>query len=121
MSSAVVVLPLVPVTPTSGLGSRRAASSTSLHTGTPAARAAATGAASPGTPGLLTTRSTAGDRAVVGRADLDAGRGELGGVHGGAVDGRDRPPLPGQQQGGGPPRAGQPHHQGAAHPWSARK
>ena len=37
ISSVVVVLPLVPVTPTNGLGSIRWASSTSLHTGTPAA------------------------------------------------------------------------------------
>ena len=45
ISSVVVVLPFVPVTPTIGFGSIRAASSTSLHTGTPAARAAATGGA----------------------------------------------------------------------------
>ncbi len=52
----VVVLPFVPVTPAIGLsGSIRAASSTSLQTGTPAARAAATWAASPGTPGLFTS------------------------------------------------------------------
>ncbi len=57
-SSVVVVLPLVPVIPMIGLGSMRAASSTSLHTGTPARRAAATGGACPGTPGLLITAVT---------------------------------------------------------------
>ena len=52
----VVVLPFVPVTPAIGFsGIIRAASSTSLQTGTPAARAAATCTASPGTPGLLTS------------------------------------------------------------------
>ncbi len=52
----VVVLPFVPVTPAIGFsGSIRAASSTSLQTGTPAARAAATCGTSPGTPGLFTS------------------------------------------------------------------
>ena len=55
ISSVVVVLPLVPVTPTIGLGSMRDASSTSLHTATPCSRAAATVGSEPGTPGLLTT------------------------------------------------------------------
>ena len=50
-----VVLPFVPVTPAIGLGSIRAASSTSLHTGTPAARAASTWSVCDGTPGLFTT------------------------------------------------------------------
>ena len=54
-SSVVVVLPFVPVTPAIGLGSIRAASSTSLHTGTPAARAATTWSVCDGTPGLFTT------------------------------------------------------------------
>src|SRR5581483_9852896 len=53
-SSDVVVLPLVPVTPTSGFGSSRPASSTSLQTGTLAARASGCSA---GTPGLLTRTS----------------------------------------------------------------
>src|SRR5581483_9909668 len=58
-SSVVVVLPFVPVTPTTGLpGSRRYPSSTSLHTGTPRARAAAASGDSAGTPGLFTTSST---------------------------------------------------------------
>ena len=58
-SSLVVVLPFVPVTPTIGFGSRREPSSTSLQTGIPRSRAAATSGASPGTPGLLITVSTA--------------------------------------------------------------
>ena len=54
-----VDLPFVPVMPTHGCAgpSRRNASSTSLQTGMPRARAAATTGAEPGTPGLLTTRS----------------------------------------------------------------
>ncbi len=51
-----MVLPFVPVTPAIGFcGSIRAASSTSPHTGTPAARAAATCGTSSGTPGLFTS------------------------------------------------------------------
>ncbi len=57
-SAVVVVLPFVPVTPRIGFGSSRAPSSISEITSMPRARAAATGGASPGTPGLLTTSPT---------------------------------------------------------------
>src|SRR5438132_3137354 len=57
-SSLVVVLPFVPVTPSSGFRNRRKPSSTSLQIGTRRARAAAGSGESPGTPGLLTSRST---------------------------------------------------------------
>ena len=58
-SSAVVVLPFVPVTPTNlAPGSSRKPSSTSDHTGIPRSRAAATSGASPGTPGDFTSTST---------------------------------------------------------------
>src|SRR5690606_17667188 len=56
----VVVLPLVPVTASHGAPARsRHASSTSLHTGTPAVRAAVSSAADGGQPGDATTRSAA--------------------------------------------------------------
>ena len=54
-SSAVVVLPLVPVTATKRFGSSRQASSSSPSTGSPRSSAAAITGASRGTPGLLTT------------------------------------------------------------------
>ncbi len=58
ISSVVVVLPFVPVTPTSGRsGWSRQPSSTSDQTGMPRARAAATSGRSPGTPGLFTRTS----------------------------------------------------------------
>ena len=57
VSSVVVVLPLVPVMPTTGLGRKRQANSTSLHSGTPRRRASCTAALASGTPGLLTSRS----------------------------------------------------------------
>ncbi len=50
-----VVLPFVPVTPTSGLGKRREASSTSLQTGILRLRAACTSGEELGTPGLFTS------------------------------------------------------------------
>src|SRR4051794_13431369 len=59
-SSTVVVLPFVPVTATNSLGSSRQPSSTSPSTGTPRARAAATTAASRGTPGDFTTARACG-------------------------------------------------------------
>src|SRR5215207_9234999 len=56
-SSVVVVLPLVPVTPTSGMVATRAASSISLQTGTPRCRPPwMTGWAS-GRPGATTSRA----------------------------------------------------------------
>ena len=57
-SSAVVVLPFVPVTATKRCGSSRQASSSSPRTGSPRSRAAAITGASFGTPGLLTTQAT---------------------------------------------------------------
>ena len=51
--SAVVVLPLVPVTAMKRFGSSRHASSSSPNTGMPRSRAAAIAGAVPGTPGLL--------------------------------------------------------------------
>ncbi len=57
-SAVVVVLPFVPVTPTRGFDRSRAPSSISETVGMPRARAAATGGASEGTPGLLTTIPT---------------------------------------------------------------
>ena len=59
-SSTVVVFPFVPVTPITRVPSPscRQPISTSDHTGTPHSRAASTSGASPGTPGLLTRRST---------------------------------------------------------------
>src|SRR5688500_15442689 len=57
-SSLVVVFPFVPVTPSTGLGSSREPSSTSLQIVSPRRRAAATRGASLGTPGLFTSRST---------------------------------------------------------------
>ncbi len=76
-SSVVVVLPLVPVIPTRGLGSSRAASSISLQTGTPAVRAPSTGTASPGTPGLFTARSRSGTGASQGARTSHPGGGQL--------------------------------------------
>src|SRR3954454_251375 len=55
MSSAVVVLPFVPVTATNSFGISRHANSTSPSTGMPRARASAMTGASAGTPGDLTT------------------------------------------------------------------
>ena len=57
-SSVVVVLPLVPVMPTIGFCNIRDASSTSLHTGTPSARAETTVGSESGTPGDLTNALT---------------------------------------------------------------
>ena len=57
-NAVVVVFPFVPVTPISGFDRRRAPSSISEIAGMPRARAAATGGASAGTPGLFTTRPT---------------------------------------------------------------
>ncbi len=57
-SSAVVVLPFVPVTATKRCGSSRQASSSSPSSGSPRSRAATITAASFGTPGLLTTHAT---------------------------------------------------------------
>ena len=75
-SSVVVVLPLVPVTATKGLGSRRQASSSSPSTGSPRSRAAAIAGASAGTPGLLTTsaaRSSSSSPSDSRRASTPAG------------------------------------------------
>ena len=57
-SSVVVVFPLEPVIAISGFGSSRQPSSSSPRTTIPRARAARMTAASPGTPGLLTTVPT---------------------------------------------------------------
>ena len=70
-----VDLPFVPVMPIHGCPgpSSRKASSTSLQTGTPAARAAVTIGDVPGTPGLFTRRSTPSDeRRVVADHPFDA-------------------------------------------------
>ena len=55
--AVVVVLPLVPVTASSGLRKKRAASSISPTTATPRRRASARGSRVWGTPGLRTIRS----------------------------------------------------------------
>ena len=57
-SSVVVVLPLVPVTAMTSLGTQRQASSSSPRTGRPRSRAAAITGAVGGTPGDLTTART---------------------------------------------------------------
>ena len=59
LSAVVVDLPFVPVTATTRPRSHRAASSISLMTGTPAARARATTGIRGETPGLSTIRSAA--------------------------------------------------------------
>src|SRR4029453_5530381 len=56
-SSGVVVLPLVPVTPTRGMVATRGASSISLQTGIPAARAAWMSGWASGRPGATTSRA----------------------------------------------------------------
>src|SRR5579862_491668 len=61
-SVVVVLLPFVPVMATTGHDSMRKASSISLHTGIPRRTAAASSAASRGTPGLGTTRSMSRSR-----------------------------------------------------------
>jgi hypothetical protein len=63
-SVVVVDLPLVPVMAMTLPASHREASSSSPMTGTPAARAAASGASSGGTPGLVTMRSAPVKRAA---------------------------------------------------------
>ena len=74
VSSVVVVLPLVPVMPTTGLARKRPANSTSLHTGTPRRSASWTAALVSGTPGLLTSRpASPGSTAAGAGQDLDPG------------------------------------------------
>ena len=76
ISSTVVVLPLVPVTAISSLGSRRQASSSSPITVIPRARAAAISGPRRGTPGLLTTQRPV-ERGIARRDQLDPGGRQL--------------------------------------------
>ena len=65
-ASVTVVLPLVPVTATTGISRWRQANSISLQTGTPPSRASVIGAATAsGTPGLVTTRSMPASRSAI--------------------------------------------------------
>ena len=64
VSVVVVVLPLVPVTAMIGPSRNMAPTSISLITGMPRRSASTMTGASPGTPGLTTTRSAANTRAL---------------------------------------------------------
>ncbi len=86
--SAVVVLPLEPVTAmNSWSGSALQPTSSSPMTSSPRSRAATITGASCGTPGLLTTRLRAGQQGepCVGRARVDPERRELGRLGGAGV------------------------------------
>ncbi len=124
MSEVVVVFPFEPVTPTSRPRRKRQASSISLQTGTPAARAATRAGWFAGTPGLGTTKSCAANAAsapspeappeIKGAAERPQLRHGLAELLGGAiVDGGHHGAPRGAELRRGDARARQSQHQHA--------